>query len=437
MGYAGAFPYLALMLCLAILPVLTPKIWHRYENPILAGISIWTVIILYLYFGTEKAIYEFFHMIFHEYIAFMAIIFSLFVVSSGILVRFHIANSLKNNLYILLCGSILANFIGTTGASMVLIRPFLELNKNKAYKTHLGVFFIFLVSNIGGCLTPLGDPPLFMGFLKGVSFFWTLQHGWLPFLMALVTCLGAFALVDRLKNKATTSEDKIKRPAIRVRGAINVILVLCIITITLFASTLSDEPMFKIYGHGFSSQDLVRDFSYLLITIISLLTTPKFIHEENHFNFSPVNEVARVFFVIFLTLIPLSYMLKLGHDGPFAFLYDFANPNDAHHEIRYFWLTGLMSGFLDNAPTYLLFFKMAGDDANLLMNTYPEILLAISLGAVFMGAITYIGNAPNFMVRSIAIQKGVKMPSFLGYIVWSSVILLPIYLIISYYLKYF
>ncbi len=432
---ADAFPYAVLMLALALCPLALPKIWHTFEKHILAIIGIWTLAVMVHVEGIHHAMHSFSHTLIHEYIAFLAILFALFVVAGGIHVQFNISDSLKNNVLILLSGAILANFIGTTGASIVLIRPFLKLNHNRPYKTHLGIFFIFIVANIGGSLTPLGDPPLFMGYLAGVDFRWTLTHSWQPFIFAITSCLCIFAVIDRIKNKHTISQRH--DVAITIEGGLNLTLMIAIVGITLLAPTLSQTPVTTIMGIGISWQDIIRDCGYITIGGLSLWLTPKHIHHQQHFNFEPLKEVSRVFLVIFLSLIPISAMLKLGADGPFHALFNFAHDHGAPIDIRYFWTAGGLSAFLDNAPTYLLFFKMAGNDAQTLMHQLPSTLLAISLGSVYMGAMSYIGNAPNFMVRSIAKQSGVEMPSFIGYMIWSCIILLPILYCISLFLKHF
>lgn len=426
---SDAFPYIALMLALALCPLLLPKLWHKIEKPALASIGFWTITLMIRSEGIAQALHSFTHMLLHEYIAFLAILFALFTVAGGIHVQFNVADSLKNNILILLAGAVLANFIGTTGASMVLIRPFLKLNHHRPYKTHLGVFFIFIVANIGGSLTPLGDPPLFMGYLEGVDFNWTLIHGWIPWVMAISFCLLIFGFIDRYKNKHAVSQRN--NVSIPIDGTINIWLMLAIVGITLLSPKIRAEPFFRLMGVGISLQDVIRDVSYIAIGGISLWLTPKHIHHHQDFNFEPFKEVARVFLVIFLSLIPLSAMLKLGANGPFSGLFDFVNHAGSPISVRYFWLSGGLSAFLDNAPTYLLFFKMAGGDAHHLMEQLPSTLLAISLGSVYMGAMSYIGNAPNFMVRSIAKQNGVEMPSFVGYIIWSCLILLPMLYCVS------
>lgn len=432
---SSAYPYIVLMLGLALCPLLLPKIWHVFEKFILIAIGLWTLAVIVQAEGALQAIHKISHMFVHEYVAFLTMLFALYVVAGGIHVRFNVSDSLKNNILILLGGAILANFIGTTGASMVLIRPFLKLNHNRPYKTHLGVFFIFIVANIGGSLTPLGDPPLFLGYLEGVDFWWMVQHGWIPFIITITFCLCIFAFIDKSKNKHSISQRH--NVGITIEGGINFILMAAIVAITLFAPRLSSDSVIIIMGTEISWQDVIRDLGYVTIGVLSLRITPKHIHHQQHFNFEPFKEVARVFLVIFLSLIPISAMLKMGINGPFYSLFSFAHENGMPIDTKYFWLSGSLSALLDNAPTYLLFFKMAGGDAGILMNQLPSTLLAISLGSVYMGAMSYIGNAPNFMVRSIAKQSGVEMPSFIGYMVWSGVVLLPILYCISLFLKCF
>ncbi len=432
---SDAFPYITLMLALALCPLLLPKIWHTLEKYVLTAIGVWALVVMIQTEGMHQAIRSFSHMFIHEYIAFLAILFALFIVAGGIHVQLNISDSLKNNILILSAGAILANFIGRTGASMVLIRPFLKLNHNRPYKTHLVIFFIFIIANIGGSLTPLGDPPLFMGYLTGVNFSWTLLHGWKPFIFVITACLCTFAIIDRTKNKHTVSQRH--DVGITIDGKGNFLLMIAIVIATLFAPTLSDNPIFTIVDTPICMQDIVRDIGYICIGCLSWWLTPKHIHQQQHFNFEPLKEVARVFLIIFLSLIPISTMLKLGADGPFHALFNFAHNQGAPIDTRYFWATGILSAFLDNAPTYLLFFKMAGGDAKTLMAQMPSTLLAISLGSVYMGAMSYIGNAPNFMVRNIAKQSNVETPSFLGYMTWACIILLPIFFTISFFLKYF
>jgi Na+/H+ antiporter NhaD/arsenite permease-like protein len=428
---SAAIPYILLMLSLAFLPLICPKIWHKFEKIILLAIAVFTILVI-ISIEKNASVNTLTHVLTAEYIPFMAIIFALYTVSSGIYLELNMADSLKNNVLLLLAGAILANFIGTTGASMLLIRPFLKLNHNRAYKNHLAVFFIFLVANIGGCLTPLGDPPLFLGYLMGVDFFWITKHALIPFSLTYFFCLTIFIIIDRFKNRFTFSH--YNNASIKIQGKRNILLILLVVSLTIWAPSLPKDDLVTLCNQHISIQQVVRDIGYVLIGLASIAITPKKIHKLQHFNFGPVNEIARIFLVIFLSLIPISAMLAMGEEGPFKVLFSFANPNGVASEIRYFWMTGTLSAFLDNAPTYLLFFKMAGNDAQILMQNTP-LLLAISLGSVFMGALTYIGNAPNIIVRNIAKQNDFPMPSFLGYMAWAFLILIPIFILISLMLR--
>lgn len=427
--------YLLLMISISLLPLLASNFWHKFENVIITLLSISVVFIVFKNEGSTSATSTLAHVIISEYIPFIAIVFALYTTTGGIHLQLNIKNNMKNNIVILLFGAFIANFIGTTGASMLLIRPFLKLNKNASYKKHLCVFFVILVSNIGGCLTPLGDPPLFLGYLLGVDFFWTTKNLFFPFLIAIIFCTTIFVAIDRQKNSYLENESAEKQN-IKFEGYRNAILILLIAIITLIAPKISENIVCELFEQKITTSQLVRDCSYITIGIVSFIITPKRIHYLHRFNFAPVIEVAKVFIAIFLTLIPINAMIKIGISGPLGSLLSFVTVNGVHDPVRYFWTSGILSAFLDNAPTYLLFFKVAGNDANVLMNNIP-LLAAISLGSVFMGALTYIGNAPNIMVRNIAKQNNATMPSFLGYIVWSISILVPLFIIISLIIQYF
>lgn len=325
--------------------------------------------------------------------------------------------------------------MGTTGAAMLLIRPLINANIWRKHQVHTVVFFIFLVANIGGGLTPLGDPPLFLGFLKGVEFFWTTQYMFLPTLTVSVILLAIFFILDSYLYK---KEDQAKAPKSKgnkklgLEGKVNLLLVLAIIASVLMSGIWKPEIYFNIYHVDVGLQNIVRDLLLLSIVVVSLLLTSKESRKENGFTWFPIVEVGKLFAAIFLTIIPAIAILKSGSDGALGFVIDAVFKDSQPINSMFFWYTGILSAFLDNAPTYLVFFNTAGGDAQILMGALSATLLAISAGAVFMGAITYIGNAPNFMVRSIAEQYGVKMPSFFGYMVWSCCILVPIFILITF-----
>jgi Na+/H+ antiporter NhaD/arsenite permease-like protein len=320
---------------------------------------------------------------------------------------------------------------------MVLIRPLLRANDDRRYNVHTVVFFIFLVSNIGGSLTPLGDPPLFLGFLKGVDFFWTTTHLiWETILVAGIL-LVVFYFLDRWfyakeEGMPHPSDPTPDTEAVGLRGLQNLPLIACIIGAILMSAYWKPGVEFDIYGTHVPLQSIVRDVLLLIIAGISLKITPDEVHERNGFDWGPIAEVAKLFAGIFVTIIPAIAILRAGREGALAPLVALVTSESGQpNNVWYFWLTGTLSSFLDNAPTYLVFFNLAGGDAQVLMTSMASTLAAISAGAVFMGANSYIGNAPNFMVLAIAKHAGVKMPSFFGYIGWACVFLLPCFALVT------
>jgi Na+/H+ antiporter NhaD/arsenite permease-like protein len=315
---------------------------------------------------------------------------------------------------------------------MVLIRPIIRANQDRRYHIHVFVFFIFLVSNIGGSLTPLGDPPLFLGFLKGIDFLWTLEAMLLPMLFMSGVLLALFYLIDRIAWGREPEEVKGKGRLprhIEIDGLHNVLYLMAIALTVLMSGIWNSKAVVPVgLGLEMPVTSLVRDATLIAISLFSWWTTPQNLRVENAFTWAPMQEVAMLFAGIFITMIPMLAMLKAGSEGPFGQLLGLVStPEGQPIEAAYFWMTGILSAFLDNAPTYLVFFNLAGGDAKALMGPLELTLLAISSGAVFMGALTYIGNAPNFMVRSICEEHEIKMPGFLGYMLWSAAILLPLF----------
>jgi Na+/H+ antiporter NhaD/arsenite permease-like protein len=296
------------------------------------------------------------------------------------------------------------------------------------------MFFIILVANIGGALTPLGDPPLFVGFLHGVDFFWPLRNIWLQTLIVAVPLLALFLLVDSYlaRGDAAAREPRNHDMKITVSGGVNFILIAAIIACILVSGFWRPGVSFDIFGTVLPLQNLARDVALVAIAFVSLWLTPDEHRESNGFSWEPIREVAILFAGIFIAIVPVLAMLQAGKAGPFAALLQAVTLRDGvPHEAAYFWLTGLLSAFLDNAPTYLVFFELAGGDAAALMGPYAGTLAAISMGAVYMGALTYIGNAPNFMVRAIAEDRGIAMPSFFAYLGWAALILLPLFALLT------
>ena len=321
--------------------------------------------------------------------------------------------------------------MGTTGAAMLLIRPLLRANDNRKHRAHVVVFFIFLVANIGGALTPLGDPPLFLGFLKGVDFFWTTKAMLWPTLTASAILLCLFYLVDRfLYRRAGEVRPKDPTPdtPISIEGKFNFLLLAAVLACVLASGIWRPDVSITVLGSTRELQSVLRDIALLAIAWASWRWTPRSVRRAHHFTWGPIVEVAKLFAGIFLTIIPAIAMLRAGNEGALAPVVALvAGPDGRPNDALYFLVTGALSSFLDNAPTYLLFFNLAGGDPVELMGTFATTLAAISAGAVFMGANSYIGNAPNFMVKAIAEHRGVRMPSFFAFFGWALLVLGPVY----------
>lgn len=432
-------PFAGILLSIALCPLFLPKFWHHHFGKLTA---VWAALFLIpcaIIYGIDLTLGLTIHTIIAEYIPFLILLLALFTVSGGIFIEGNLQGTPKLNTGILLIGTLLASLMGTTGAAMLLIRPLLRANDHRQHRTHVVIFFIFLVANIGGGLTPLGDPPLFLGFLKGIDFFWTMQHMLFPVAFTSAILLVLFYIIDTYyyckENKSAnpTFIDPTPDSPLRIQGKVNFILLILIVLSVLLSGIWKPSIYFDIMGTTVHLQNIVRDTSMLAITIISLLITPRLIRRKNEFTWGPIQEIAKLFAGIFITIIPAIAILQAGSDGVFSPLISLiTNENGAPINIMYFWITGTLSSFLDNAPTYLVFFNTASGNPAYLMDQLPKTLLAISMGSVFMGAMTYIGNAPNFMVNSIATQAGVAMPSFLGYMKWSLSILLPVFILLTF-----
>ena len=434
MSLLWALPFAGLLLSIATGPLLYPHVWEHHYGKIAAGWAALVVVPLALSFGFDVSIEAVLHTLLLEYMSFIILLFALFTISGGILVAGNIEGTPRVNAGLLLIGALLASVVGTTGASMIMIRPVIRANDNRPFNAHVVVFFIFLVSNIGGSLTPLGDPPLFVGFLRGVDFFWTTTHLWRETLLVGGIVLTAFLVVDWHFHKREQGQLKVKDPTphskVRIRGLANILLLAGVIAAILMSASWKPSVEFSVYGVVVELQNLARDAIILGLAFVSLVVTRKEYRAANGFSWGPITEVAKLFAGIFICIVPVIAILRAGLDGAFAPLVSLVTgPGGEPNNLAYFWLTGALSSFLDNAPTYLVFFELAGGDPQALMTTSATTLVAISAGAVFMGANTYIGNAPNFMVYAIARESGVKMPGFFGYMLWSGAVLIPTFLI--------
>jgi Na+/H+ antiporter NhaD/arsenite permease-like protein len=357
----------------------------------------------------------------------------LYTVAGGVCLKGSLVGTPILNTGILLIGTFLASWMGTTGAAMLLIRPLIRANQWRKNKVHVIIFFIFLVANIGGSLTPLGDPPLFLGFLQGVSFFWTTKAMLLPLIIVSIILLIIFYFLDTFYfNKEKNSKPAKNGEKLSIHGAFNFFLLIGVVGSVLISGFWVPNKYLDIYGVHVQYQNITRDILLLFIAGISWKMTSLSIRETNGFTWFPIQEVAKLFSGIFITIIPAIAILKAGKDGALSFVINAVTNEDGQPiNMMYFWLTGILSSFLDNAPTYLVFFNTAGGDAQILMTSLYQTLLAISMGAVFLGAMTYIGNAPNFMVKAIAEENNIEMPSFFGYMIWSVCFLVPVFIFVS------
>jgi len=432
----SVIPFILLLTMIATGPLFYEHFWHK-NYPKVAVILAGLVILYYLFalHNQHGPVHAFF-----EYFQFISLLTGLFIASGGIMIGIDKKSTPALNSIILLVGAVISNVIGTTGASMLLIRPYLRLNKHKIKAYHI-IFFIFIVSNVGGSLTPIGDPPLFLGFLKGVPFVWTLTHNFAPWLFALVILIASFYVIDR-RNKTSRHEPTDIKNKVTLTGYINFVwLALIVGAVFLDPNVFEWVPAIHYDGQKFS---FIREIIMLSVSFLAYKTASKELLKLNDFSFEPIKEVAFIFIGIFFTMIPALELV-----GNFA-----QSPEGAaliNHNTLY-WGTGLLSGVLDNAPTYLNFLAAAmasvGGNINSISSVglfaadgFPDsslMLRAISVAAVFFGAMTYIGNGPNFMVKSISEQLGIKMPSFFGYIIRFSIpILIPLFLLVWLVFFYF
>jgi Na+/H+ antiporter NhaD/arsenite permease-like protein len=432
MSILWSLPFVGILLSIATGPLLFPHVWEHHYGKFAAFWSACVIIPLFASAGAASASGALLHTLLLEYVPFILLLFVLYTIAGGIFLEGNLRGTPASNTLLLLIGAALASFVGTTGASMIMIRPLIRANDDRVYRVHTVVFFIFLVSNVGGALTPLGDPPLFVGFLKGVDFFWTVRFLFAETLFVGGILLVAFFLLDALLYRReadlrTPPDDPTPDSPLKLYGLQNLIWIGMVIAAILMSASWKPGVAFTIAGVGVEIQNIVRDAIFLLVAFASMFFTPDAFRKANGFNWEPIKEVAKLFACIFICIVPVIAILQSGKQGAFAPLLALVTNSDGSaNNLAYFWLTGMLSSFLDNAPTYLVFFELAGGNPQTLMTTGAGTLAAISAGAVFMGANTYIGNAPNFMVYAIARGAGVPMPSFFGYMLWSGGILLPV-----------
>ncbi|MDI9313521.1 MAG: sodium:proton antiporter [Hydrotalea sp.] len=432
-GVLPVMPFAGLLLSLALVPLFFRHLWDRHFDKITLGWVLLVLPLLLLGGGLGGATHDLLETMIHDYLPFIILLATLFIIAGGIVVAGYFDGRPIRNLQLLLLGTLLASIMGSMGAAMVLIRPLLRSAAQRKHQAHLVIFFIILVGNVGGALSPLGDPPLFLGFLRGVDFFWPLKNLWQPFLLTAGLVLLMFFLFDNYCWRRAGEHKKTKnKPSgkLTIRAGYNGLLLLGVIITLLCSGFASNAMVFNLGGVPVAVTALLRDGALVLLAVISYRTTPAAIHRANGFGFAPLSELAILFFGIFVTLIPVLGVLSNNNDGNLFGGY-LTKPDGTGNPMGYFYLTGFFSSILDNAPTYLVFFELAGGNAAELMTSQKTILMAISLGAVFMGGNSYIGNAPNFMVKTMAEHYKIKTPHFFVYSFYALLILLPSYLLIS------
>lgn len=438
-SYLLCIPFAGLLLCIAVMPLLKPEWWEKNQAWAVIAWSLLFIIPSIVMNGTGSTVETVLECIINDYLTFIVLLFGLFCVSGNITLEGNLAGSPAVNALFLAFGTLLSSCIGTTGASMLLVRPMIKMNSWRKRKSQIMIFFIFMISNMGGTLTPIGDPPLLMGFMRGVPFFWSI-HLFPILLFNMALLLFIFFFVDRNRYRKDIAEGlhpDISKPGVelKIEGLHNIIFLVMIVAAVILSGTLPSLPAFQdAAGNvlGITIFESVR-LTYpamieiaiiLLAAFLSFKTTNVKIRTQNHFTWGAIKEVAVLFIGIFVTMQPALAVLKemgpnLGVSEPFEM----------------FWATGLLSSFLDNTPTYLVFLTTAGTlgftsgIVTTVGTITVRILMAISCGAVFMGANTYIGNAPNFMVKSISDENGIRMPSFFGYMGWSLAILVPVFIV--------
>ena len=437
LGAWWAIPFAGVLLSIALMPLLIPKFWHHHFGKVAAGWALAFVLPFAAVHGAGAAGQALLHTLVAEYLPFIILLTALFTVSGGIYVRGNLHGSPALNTSLMAIGAVLASAMGTTGASMLLIRPLIRANDNRKHVAHVIVFFIFIVSNIGGSLTPLGDPPLFLGFLQGVEFFWTLKHVLPETVFLVAVLLALFYVIDsywyRKEGVLPVDPTPDDQPRLGLEGAINLLPLAAIVALVLMSGVWKPGVVYHLWGVEVPLQQIVRDGLLVGVTLASIAITPRAVRVANQFSWGPMQEVAKLFIGIFITMLPVLAMLKAGEAGAFAAVTRaVTGENGQPLPWAYFWFSGILSSFLDNAPTYLVFFNLAGGDPQQLMGPLAATLAAISAGSVFMGANSYIGNAPNFMVKAIAEDRGIRMPSFFGYMAWSFGVLVPLFVIVTF-----
>lgn len=430
-----ALPFAGLILSIAVIPLISQKFWHRHYGKFSLAWALAFVVPLAYTLGIGEAWHQVVHAILLEYIPFVVVLFALFTIAGGICIHGRLAGTPLRNTGLLAGGAVLASLMGTTGASMLLVRPLLAGNEGRVHRVHVVVFFILLVGNIGGALSPLGDPPLFIGYLKGVDFFWPTRALLVPTISLCAALLAIFLALDMwlVRRESPHRDADVVTGGFRVEGTVNFLLLAGVVGAVLMSGMWKSDVVVTVFGTPVRIQAIGRECLLVALALASLRLTPRSVREHNAFHWEPIVEVAKLFAGIFVTIIPLIAMLQDGRDGALAPVLELIGGEEGRpSNIAIYWASGLFSAFLDNAPTYLVFFNLAGGDAQALMGPMSSTLAAISMGSVYFGALTYIGNAPNFMIKAIAEDRGVSMPSFFAFLAISALLLGTLVAIVGY-----
>lgn len=435
-----ALPFLGIILSIAIFPLVSPDLWSRHYGKISA---IWALIIVVgigITKGVGVTLHNLAQVMFEQFLPFIALLLALFTITGGIKIRGSIKGTPRFNTIMLAVGAIMASWLGTTGAAVLFIRPLLKANEHRHNKVHTILFFIFIVGNIGGSLTPVGNPPLLMGYISHIPFFWTLTHLLAPTFITTVMMLGIYFLIDLYYFKKQKSHmHEVDYTRLGIDGALNLLLLVFTIAAVVISSN-DFGTAFTLFGVEVNRGEIFELVALGLLTWASIKVTNKEIRVYNNFTWHPIMEVGKIFTCIFIAMSPLIAILRAGESGAMAgLIHSLTDAAGNPANGVYYWASGMLSAFLDSAPAYLVFFNIAAapaDAAGILPNVYmatniPVTLLAITMGASFMGALSYIGNAPNMMIKAIAEENGVKMPSFFGYMLWSFGIMIPIFFLMQ------
>lgn len=433
-SWLWAVPFLGLLLTFACAPLLAPPLWHRHYP---WWTALWSLAFLLPAAGIDgpgAVLDAVLATALLQYLPFVLLLGALFAVAGGLRITGTPRGGPLVNTALLALGALLASFIGSTGAALLTIRPLVRANRHRRYRRHVFVFLILLVANVGGALTPLGNPPIFLGFLSGVPFFWPLSHLWAPTALVGGGLLASFYALDRHLFRRRGGDNPALLPEIEklgLEGGVNLALLALVIAAVMLRAFWHPAAALSLRGLRWDAEAITADALLLGAALLSLALTARQTRQRNDFAWAPMTEVAILFAGIFITLLPVTAMIAAGPAGPAAALFERLLSDGAPVDYRFYWATGLLSAFLDNAPTYLVFFGFAGGDAAHLTHAVPRTLAAISAAAAFFGAFSYLGNAPNLLIKRLAEQQGIAMPQFFGYIGWAILWLLPWLLLVQ------